>query len=57
MKLNQVKAKCLSAATADALTTAIEAFLLDPAVSEATFLSIEYSAVTGMFSALIVYAT
>lgn len=57
MKLNQVKTKCISAASADALTVAISAFVLDPAVSEATFIALDYGVAAGVFSAIIVYAT
>lgn len=57
MKLNQVKVKVIEAASADALTVAVTDFLIDPTVSEATFMSVEYSIAAGVFSALIVYAT
>jgi len=57
MKLNQVKMQAIEAADAVTLTADVNAFLLDPSVSEATFISVEYSIAAGVFSALIVYAT
>lgn len=56
MKLNQVKAKVIEAASADALTDAIAAWL-EQVDGEAQFISLEYSIAAGVFSALIVYAT
>lgn len=56
MKLNQAKVKCLSAASADGLTSSVTAWL-EQVDGEAQLVSLEYSSAVGVFSVLIVYAT
>lgn len=53
MKLNQVVIKVIEAATADALTIAVNTFLKNS--GEATLLSMHYAVIGGDFSAMIVY--
>lgn len=53
MKLNQVKVHCINAASAAALDTAVNAWLVTQ--GEATHLSIEYSEAAGNYSVLITY--
>ena len=53
MKLNQIKTKILTAATAAALETAVNDWI--GGRSEETFISIHFTETTGNFTAYIVY--
>lgn len=53
MKLNQVKVHCINAASAAALDTAVNTWLI--AQGEATYLDIAYVEAGGNYSVLITY--
>ncbi len=56
MKLNQIKVKTFSAASADALTTAVQAFLDEG--GEKVMVSVHYSIAAGpLHGAMICYST